>query len=227
MNILIIENSSNISQLVSKTLDSYGYKVTQDDKNFISKNLVKRKIFDILILNTNLGEGVTKELLKYIVKVSPESKLLGICNKGSWVEKVDFLNNGGDDVLTYPFPVQELIARIQSLVRRPKSYIDKHLYIGDFMLDLNTKSVYKGNEDIEIRKKEYDLFEYLVRNKGRTVSRCELLDHVWDYREYIGSNTVDVHIKRLRDKLQDRKIIETVHGIGYKLKDSDMSSKLS
>ena len=227
MNILIIENSSNISQLVSKILDSYGDKVTLDDKTFVSKNLVKRKIFDILILNTNLGDGVTKELLKYIVKVSPESKLLGICNKGSWVEKVDFLNNGGDDVLTYPFPVQELIARIQSLVRRPKSYVDEHLYIGNFMLDLNTKSVYKGNEDIEIRRKEYDLFEYLVRNKGRTVSRCELLDHVWDYREYIGSNTVDVHIKRLRDKLQDRKIIETVHGIGYKLKDYEKSSKLS
>ena len=152
---------------------------------------------------------------------------MGICNKGNWVEKVDFLNNGGDDVLTYPFPVQELLARIQSLIRRPRSYIDKNIYIGDFLLDLDTKSVYKNNKDIEIRKKEYDLFEYLVRNKDRVVSRCELLDHVWDYREYVGSNTIDVHINRLREKLEDKKVIETVHGVGYKVKDFKKSSKAS
>jgi len=71
-----------------------------------------------------------------------------------------------------------------------------------------------------VRKKEYDLLEYLVRNKDRVISRCELLDHVWDYREYVGSNTIDVHIKRLRDKLHDKNIIETVHGIGYKAKNT-------
>jgi DNA-binding response OmpR family regulator len=227
MNILIIENSSTLAQLLLKTLDAYGYKVTLDDKEFASKNLIEKKLFDLFLINTNLEKGVTQRLLKYIVKNSTGSKILGICNKGSWVEKVDFLNNGGDDVLTYPFPVQELLARIQSLIRRPRSYVDKNLYIGDFMLDLDSRSVYKDEKDIEIRKKEYDLFEYLVRNKERVVSRCELLDHVWDYREYVGSNTVDVHIKRLRDKLEDKKMIETVHGVGYKLRDFRKSSKVS
>jgi DNA-binding response OmpR family regulator len=201
--------------------------VTLDDKNFTSKRLVGKSIFDLFIINTDLGRDVTKELLEYIVGKSKGGKILGICNKGSWVEKVDFLNNGGDDVLTYPFPVQELLARIQSLMRRPQSYIDKNIYIGDFLLDLDTKSVYKDDQDIEIRKKEYDLFEYLVRNKGRVVSRCELLDHVWDYRQYVGSNTVDVHINRLRDKLEDRNLIETVHGVGYKVKDFTEDSKES
>jgi DNA-binding response OmpR family regulator len=112
-------------------------------------------------------------------------------------------------------------------MRRPRSYIDKNIYIGDFLLDLDNRSVYKDDKDIEIRKKEYDLFEYLVRNKGRVVSRCELLDHVWDYREYIGSNTVDVHINRLRDKLEDRNLIETVHGVGYQVKDLEKDSKTS
>lgn len=227
MNILIIENSSTLSQLLFKTLEAYGYKVTLDDKNFTSKSLVNKKIFELFLINTNLEKGVTQKLLKYVVKKSKESKILGICNKGSWVEKVDFLNNGGDDVLTYPFPIQELLARIQSLVRRPQSYVDKNIYIGDFLLDLDTRSVYKNDKDIEIRKKEYDLFEYLVRNKGRVISRCELLDHVWDYREYVGSNTIDVHINRLRDKLQDKKLIETVHGVGYKIKDFRKSSKTS
>ncbi len=86
-------------------------------------------------------------------------------------------------------------------------------------MDTSSKSIYKENEEIEVRNKEYDLFEYLVRNKERPISRCELLDHVWDYREYVGSNTIDVHINRLRKKLKDSNIIETVHGIGYVVRD--------
>ena len=144
--------------------------------------------------------------------------MLGVCNKGNWTEKVQFLNKGGDDVLTYPFPMQELLARIQTIMRRPSGYMDKNLYLGKYILDVDNRTIYEGNSEISVRKKEYDLLEYLVRNKDRVISRCELLDHVWDYREYVGSNTIDVHIKRLRDKLHDKNIIETVHGIGYKAK---------
>lgn len=219
MNILIIENSSTLSQILEKTLDSYGYKVTLDNENFGSKVYVKDGIFEFVILNTKLSGNKSEEILSYIIKHCPKTKVLGVCNNGGWPEKVNFLNHGGDDVLTYPFPMQELLARIQSVSRRPKSYIDNNLYLGNLVLDTNSKSIQKGNEDIEVRNKEYDLFEYLVRNKDRPISRCELLDHVWDYREYIGSNTIDVHINRLRKKLEDNNIIETVHGIGYVVRD--------
>lgn len=219
MNILIIENSSTLSQILEKTLDSYGYKVTLDNENFGSKVYVKDGIFEFVILNTKLSGNKSEEILSYIIKHCPKTKVLGVCNNGGWPEKVNFLNHGGDDVLTYPFPMQELLARIQSVSRRPKSYIDNSLSLGNLVLDTNSKSIQKGNEDIEVRNKEYDLFEYLVRNKDRPISRCELLDHVWDYREYIGSNTIDVHINRLRKKLEDSNIIETVHGIGYVVRD--------
>ena len=219
MNILIIENSSTLSQIIEKTLDSYGYKVTLDNENFGSKVYVKDGIFEFVILNTKLSGNKSEEILSYIIKHCPKTKVLGVCNNGGWPEKVNFLNHGGDDVLTYPFPMQELLARIQSVSRRPKSYIDNNLSLGNLVLDTNSKSIQKGNEDIEVRNKEYDLFEYLVRNKDRPISRCELLDHVWDYREYIGSNTIDVHINRLRKKLEDNNIIETVHGIGYVVRD--------
>jgi DNA-binding response OmpR family regulator len=204
---------------MEKTLDSYGYKVTLDNDNFASKVYVKNGIFEFVILNTKLSGEKSEEILSYIIKHSPNSKVLGVCNNGGWPEKVNFLNHGGDDVLTYPFPMQELLARIQSLSRRPKSYVDNSLYLGDLVLDTSSKSIYKENEEIEVRNKEYDLFEYLVRNKERPISRCELLDHVWDYREYVGSNTIDVHINRLRKKLKDSNIIETVHGIGYVVRD--------
>ncbi len=227
MNILIIENSSTLSQVLSKSLDSYGYKTTLDDDSFQSKKLLKKGIFDFVILNTNLGNSKSYEILERIKRVKSDIKVLGVCNKGNWTEKVQFLNKGADDVLSYPFPMQELLARIQTLIRRPSTYVDKNLYIGKFVLDVDNRAIYKGKSEIDVRRKEYDLFEYLVRNSGRIVSRCELLDHVWDYREYIGSNTVDVHIKRLRDKLDDKNIIETIHGVGYKAINKSKKTKSS
>ncbi len=218
MNILIIENSNTLAQLLCKTLESYKHNVTLDNDSFVSKNLLKRNVFELIIVNSNLECGKTKEILSYIVKFKTNTKILGVCNKGGWSEKVDFLNQGGDDILTYPFPMQELLARIQSLMRRPKNYIDRTISLGDITLDIDNKAIFKNEKEISIRKKEYDLFEYLVRNNERPISRCELLDHVWDYREYVGSNTIDVHINRLRDKLEDKEIIKTVHGIGYQAK---------
>ena len=227
MNILIIENSNTLAQLLCKTLEAYQHNVTLDDSSFTSKNLVKRNVFELLVLNSDLGNGKTKEILNYTVKYKSRIKILGVCNKGGWTEKVDFLNQGGDDILTYPFPMQELLARMQSLMRRPKNYVDSRIYLGDIVLDTDNKSIIKNEKEIDVRKKEYDLFEYLVRNNERPISRCELLDHVWDYREYVGSNTIDVHINRLREKLNDKKIIKTVHGIGYQIRKPKTKASLA
>ena len=226
MNILIIEKSKTISHILKNTLVAYGYNITEDNADFGSENLVDRGLFEILIIDTNLnGKYTTVDILKKIKgKRDIKTKILGICSIGIWKDKVNFLNSGGDDVLSYPFPVQELIARIQSLLRRPNSYVDNRMYIGDILLDTTNKTVSVKNSDIDLRKKEYQLLEYLVRNRNRTVSRCELLDHVWDYRSYTGSNTIDVHVKRLRDKIPYKGLIETVHGQGYRVKDSKASS---
>ena len=225
MNILIIEKSKTISHILKSSLLAYGYNITEDTSDFSSEHLFNRGLFDILVVDTNLsGKYDTKDILKKIkAKKNLKSKVLGICSIGTWKDKVNFLNSGGDDVLSYPFPVQELIARIQSLLRRPNSYIDNRVYIGDVLLDTENKSVSVKNSEVPLRKKEYQLLEYLIRNKNRTVSRCELLDHVWDYRSYTGSNTIDVHVKRLRDKIPNKRFIETVHGQGYRVKDSKAS----
>ena len=226
MNILIIEKSKTISHIIKSTLLAYGYNITTDNEDFNSENILNRGLFEIVILNTNInGKHSTLDILKKIKDVKDNKcKILGICSTGTWKDKVAFLNNGGDDVLSYPFPMQELLARVQSLLRRPQSYIDNKLYIGDVLLDTTNKVVTAKNSDIQLRKKEYQLLEYLVRNKNRTVSRCELLDHVWDYRSYTGSNTIDVHVKRLRDKLPVKGLIETVHGQGYRIKEFKASS---
>jgi DNA-binding response OmpR family regulator len=219
MNILIIEESKTISQLIKRALEVQGLDITLDNKDFLNKTFVKRKVFEVIILNTNLPQEKTLRILRNIRKNDKNVKILGLCSHGGWKDKVSFLKNGGDDVVSYPFPIQELIERINSLKRRPKSYIDSNLYIGNYCLDGDNFCVRDKEKDIKLRKKEYELLEYLVRNKDRTVSRCELLDHVWDYREYIGSNTIDVHIKRIRDKLDRKDLIRTVHGKGYRVID--------
>ena len=219
MNILIIEESITISQLIKRSLEAQGFTISLDNSNFYNKSFIKRSVFDAVVINTNLPKNKSLDILKKIRGYDKNIKILGLCSHGGWKDKVSFLKNGADDVVSYPFPIQELVERINSLQRRPKSYMDSSLYIGEYCLDRDNLIIQNNQKDIKLRKKEYDLLEYLVKNKDRTVSRCELLDHVWDYREYVGSNTIDVHIKRLRDKLDNKNLIQTVHGKGYRIVD--------
>jgi DNA-binding response OmpR family regulator len=219
MNILIIEESKTISQLVKRALEAQGFNVTLDDKDLYNRTFIKRNVFEVIIINTNLADNKTKTVVKNIRSFDKDVKILGLCSHGGWKDKVSFLKDGGDDVVSYPFPIQELVERINALYRRPKSYIDTDLYIGEYFLDRDNYLIKDKEKNIKLRRKEYELLEYLVKNKNRTVSRCELLDHVWDYRDYIGSNTIDVHIKRIRDKLDKKNLIRTVHGKGYKIVD--------
>lgn len=219
MNILIIDNSLSLSHIIQKTLEAYDYKVALDNELFELKYLVEDNKFSIAIINSSLPKGISFSILKEIKDISPEIRVLGICRKDGWKNKVRFLKDGADDVLTYPFPMQELLARIQSLIRRPNTYNSSRLYVKDVEVDTDTKSVTKKNKDINLRKQEYSVFEYLLRNKNRTVTRYELADHVWDYRRLNNSNTIDVHVKRIRDKIGDRSIIQTIHGAGYRIID--------
>jgi len=217
MNILIIDNSTTLSHIMKKTLGAYNFRITLDKDNFTRKNLVEEGKFEIVILNTSLPKERSFEILNDIKKISPRIKVLGICKREGWRNRVKFLQDGADDVLTYPFPMQELLARIQCLNRRPKNYDSDKLYLSNIEVDTSIRSTTKGDLEVPLRKQEYSLFEYLLRNKNRTVTRYELMDHVWDYRKFNNSNTIDVHVKRLRDKLGDRNLIQTVHGVGYKI----------
>lgn len=224
MNILIIEDSSSVSHIISSILRSREYIVKETTSMQFEERDIKSGVFELIILNTSLDKG-TLEIQKRIRNESNRILLLGVSTKSTWKEKVDFLNNGGDDVLDYPFPMQELLARISSLQRRPKENNEGLLKFKDLEINSEAKNVTKSKKEIPLRRREFTLLEYMVRNKNRTVSRAELLDHVWDYRRATGSNTVDVHVKRLRDKLMDRELIETVHGFGYTVKDKKVETK--
>jgi DNA-binding response OmpR family regulator len=134
--------------------------------------------------------------------------------------KIEALNSGADDYLTKPFAMVELLARIRALLRREKKVIGPVLKIADLAMDLNAHSVSRGKKKLQLNRKEFSLLEYLMRNPGTILTRNMILEHVWDMTTDPFTNTVDVHIRFLRRKIDDasrKKLIKTVHGHGYKI----------
>lgn len=217
MNILIIEDSKSVAHILTSILQANQYVVKHIPSLQFSPSIMKDSLYEVVLLNTSVAYGLNK-ILKEIRRETISPFILGISSKSTWKEKVNFLNNGGDDVLDYPFPIEELKARINSLLRRPKENNQGVIKLDKLLINTQLKQVTINDKEIPLRRREFSLLEYMARNKDRTISRSELLDHVWDYRRSTGSNTVDVHIKRLRDKLNDRDLIETIHGFGYTIK---------
>jgi two-component system, OmpR family, response regulator len=136
--------------------------------------------------------------------------------------KVEGLESGADDYLVKPFAFSELVARIKALLRRTPDMVSE-LSLNDLRVDLLARRVYRGKSEIMLTQKEFSLLEYLLRNKGRVLSRTQIIENVWGYDFSPGTNIVDVHIKSLREKVDagsERKLILTVRGTGYIMKDN-------
>lgn len=217
MQILLVEDSKLISEALEISLTNHGYSTQRKScEDFLKSNFYVKDI-DILILNIDIE--ITEN---QILKIRSDKKtlcLIGLNTNNNWTKKLSFLKNGFDDVLDYPFPSQEMIIRIENILKRPRNSSNYILASKNLKIDTQAKRVLHNKHEIQLRKKEFCLLEYLVRNKNRTVSRNELLDHVWDYNKINNSNTIDVHVKRLRDKIDNPNIIQTVHGFGYRLEE--------
>ena len=139
-------------------------------------------------------------------------------------DRVKGLETGGDDYLTKPFAFSELLARVQALIRRASGIADPtRLNVGDLSVNLLTRDVQRGGKRIELQPREFSLLEYLMRNAGRIVSKTMIMEHVWDYHFDPQTNVVEARISRLRDKIDrdaDQKLIHTVRGVGYVLKET-------
>jgi DNA-binding response OmpR family regulator len=136
--------------------------------------------------------------------------------------KVDALNLGADDYLTKPFSMAELTARIRALLRREKKITEQTLLVADLALDTRAHTVTRGGKRIVLNRKEFALLEYFMRNPGTMLTRSMILDHVWDMNVDPFTNTVDVHMRFLREKIDDghkKKLLKTVHGYGYKIEE--------
>lgn len=223
--ILIIEDEMNIVELLKYNLETNGYEVDFATDGLSGLQKIKTVSPNLVLLDLMLPllDGV--ELCKK-VKYSPETEhipIIMLTAKGTEMDKVIGLEIGADDYLTKPFSVRELLARIKVVLKRthnehkPKS--EMHQII-DLTLDVVKHEVTLKGQVLQLTFKEFELLKILVENRGRVLTRDQLLDEVWGYEYYGETRTVDVHIRHLRKKMGDLNsdYIETIRGVGYKIK---------
>jgi DNA-binding response OmpR family regulator len=160
-------------------------------------------------------DGVT--IANDLRKENIHTPILMLTAKGEIDDKVLGLNSGADDYLVKPFAFEELVARVQALARRPSEVKNEELIINNLKLNTKKQEVLKNNKQIQLSKKEYQLLEYLMKNKDRTISKDEIISHVWDYESNILPNTVEVFVKYLRNKI-GKDTIKTIRGFGYTIR---------
>lgn len=220
MRILIVEDSKRVARALRDSLRGQ-YIVDVEHTGNAALNNAHILGYDLILLDLGLpdmsGAMVCEELRARKV-VAPIIIVTGDDTVGS---KVSVLDCGADDYITKPFHAEELKARIRAVLRRNTQEINEaRLSVGELELDPASRTVCRSGDEISLRRKEFDLLEYMMRNHGRTLTRQMILDHVWENSDGLWTNAVDVHIKYLRDKVDrpyERQLIKTVHGVGYKL----------
>lgn len=223
MRILVVEDEKRIADFVNRGLESAGYTVDLAENGEAALELIHAHDYDLVILDLMLPDMDGLSVLEKARnrKVSPPVLILSA--RGGVDDRVKGLELGADDYLVKPFAFVELLARVRALLRRGQSTPER-LVVGDLALDCVRRKASRGNEPVDLAPKEFSILEYLMRNRGRPLSRTMIVEHVWDM-EYDGlTNIVDVYIRHLRSKIDDRfpvKLIHTVRGIGYMLDLSD------
>jgi len=226
MKILLVEDEPKVVATIKKGLEEKGYNVFMAADGLTAKRLFNTESFDLLILDILLPglDGIS--LCKYFKSKKPNIKIIILTALSTLDDKLKGFDAGADDYLCKPFEFLELLARVKSLYHR--SYLEKNkkdiLKIADLELNMNTKKASRNNQDIELTAKEYALLEYLMRNKGVVVSRAEIAEKVWDITFDTGTNVIDVYINFLRkkiDKNHQNKLLHTLIGMGYILKDEN------
>jgi two-component system response regulator ArlR len=221
--ILIIEDEIKIARFLELELTYEGYVVKQCHDGREGLNVAINETFDVIILDVMLPSINGLEVLRRLRQVSAVPVII-LTAKDEIMDKVMGLDIGADDYMTKPFAIEELLARIRATLKKTPTFKENInlLSIGELSIDLEQHMVTYENTSIELTKTEFDLLKYLIENKNIVLTRNKIIDVVWGY-EYMGdTNVVDVYIRYLRSKIDDRfnkKFIHTVRGVGYLLKD--------
>ncbi|WP_454968431.1 response regulator transcription factor [Gemella sanguinis] len=221
MRILVVEDERDLNRIITKHLKKNNYSVDscfdgQEALDFISYSEYDLIITDIMMPNIDGYEFIDK--LRANMNTTP---VIMLTAKDALEDKIVGLDSGADDYIVKPFEFDELLARIRVLMRRNYGLATNIIQIEDVVLDISKKQVTKGDELINLTGKEYEVLEYLMKNKESILSRDQILNHVWDYDYEGASNIVDVIIKNIRKKLsngEDSTIIHTKRGLGYFVK---------
>lgn len=220
MRILIIEDDASMGRFLKRTLENAHFAVDLFTDGSEGSFHARVNDYDLIILDDHLPGKHGLDICRDIRNHGKNVPVLMLVEAPEASARASFLNEGADDCLSKPIAVEELLARIRALMRRPTEVLGDVFEIDDIVLDLRKGTVTRAGERVYLTRKEFMLLEYLMRNQGVTLSRGMLIEHVWDMSVDVFSNTVESHILALRKKMDDRsgvRFIETVPGRGYRI----------
>lgn len=221
MRILVVEDERRIADFLARGLQGAGYAVDVAPDGSTAIGFVHATDYDLVILDLMLPDMDGLKVLERVRNKKAGPPVLILSARGGVDDRVKGLEQGADDYLTKPFAFVELLARVRALLRRGQPAAER-LQVADLQVDCTRRKVTRNNETIDLAPKEFGILEYMMRNKGRPLSRTMIVEHVWDM-DYDGlTNIVDVYIRHLRSKIDDRypqKLIQTVRGIGYMIEE--------
>ncbi|NEQ66735.1 MAG: response regulator transcription factor [Symploca sp. SIO2D2] len=221
MKILLVEDEKKISDFVSKGLKAQGFGVDLAENGEDGFYLASSQSYDAVVLDIMVPGKDGLSILKALRAKNNSVPVIVASARGELDERLEGLNLGADDYLTKPYYVDELAARLHALHRRTTGAQLNLKQVGDLVVDLATREVKRGEEQIELTGREFNLLEYLMRSPGRVYTRTQILEHVWGYDFDPNTNIVDVCLQRLRKKVDggsETKLLETVRGVGYKIR---------
>lgn len=219
--VAVVEDDESVRKSLELNLELEGYKVISACNGEEGVALIKDKQPDLIILDVMMPVKDGLEACREIRNAGISSPLILLTARSAEVDKVLGLELGADDYLAKPFGMRELVARVKAMLRRTRSTMEvDHVQFEKVVIDFKAYKAERNQEPLELSAREYRLLRYLVAKKGSVVTRDELLDEVWGYNSYPSTRTVDNHIARLRQKIEEDvetpKHILTVHGVGYK-----------
>lgn len=219
MRILIVEDNEKLAHYIKQALEQNSYAVDCIYDGEAGEKRATYSEYDLVILDIMLPGKNGIDVCKSLRKQNINMPIIMLTARGDIDDKITGLDSGADDYLTKPFELNELLARIRALLRRPIEKNCEVLIAQDLAVDCAKHAITKEAKVLLLTIKEYSVLEYLIRNKDRTVTREEILNHCWDFSFDSFSNIVDVYIKQLRQKLNDKnnKYIKTIRSVGYKL----------
>ncbi len=222
MRILVVEDEKDLNRVISKRLENEGYSVDRCFDGEEALEFINMGEFDVIIMDIMMPKMSGTDVLKTMRSNKNDTPVLLLTAKDSIADRVSGLDAGAQDYLIKPFAFEELLARIRNITRKTAGYSTNIFSIANLTLDINTHTVVRGNKIINLSAKEFDILEYMMRNKEIVLSREKIENHVWNYNYYGGTNVVDVYIRYLRKKIDenfDTKLIHTIRGAGYVLRE--------
>jgi len=220
--LLVIEDDRTVGQYVKRGLAEAGSQVDLVADGAEGLRVASEGHYDVVVLDLRLPSMEGREVLRTLRDRGNTVPVLVLTAQDAVDFKVQALRMGADDYVTKPFALEELLARVEALGRRPKAIAPPLLRVADLVLDTGSREVRRGGRPIELTPKEYAVLEYLVRHRGRVMPRTLITEYAWDYHFDPGTNIVDVVITRLRKKIdqaREPRLIHTVRGVGYVVKE--------